>query len=198
MDYSKQYMSSQSVLDRLSRVNDYLVSQNIRAKTVIVGGSSFLILNELYGLNSTSRKTHDIDIALFETENDLTLTQSKDLTTLFETYSIEDRASGVLLPEISEILDKKELLDLTNITTFSHLTVYTLTLEMFVVIKSLTERLVDLEDVEDILSKPDIASKLNIQKTIDYISDYKFDKTNVNSFNQHHDYVLEKLRGLLV
>jgi len=161
--YNSKKINALGIRQKLKILDEMCKENSVDAEFIIVGGAA---LNLIMDKNKMEpRGTIDIDVSGFTTNKE------EKLMEMFKLLDIES-VGGVLLPDNMEIMDSKEYEELDD--DYSKISVYFVTVEMFICIKALTKR---PRDRDDILNE-DILSLCDPQKTINLIVEYLSFHTN--------------------
>lgn len=155
--------NTKDIITELLILDELCVENNIYSEFIIIGGASLVIILEKEGIDY--RTTSDIDIARIHTNDEKTFDKiiNQDLK-----ERINTRVEAIMIPDIQEILEINEFEELYH-DLFENIKPYIATPELLVVLKSISTRSIDMDDILN----SDILDMVDARKTINFIEEYK-------------------------
>lgn len=185
--HSEDISNSKDIIAELSILDELCAEKSIYTEFIIVGGALLIIILEDEGV--TYRMTSDIDIARIRTNDEQTLDEilSRDLQ-----ERINTRVEGIMIPDATEILETDELEEFHH-GLFKNIKPYIATPELLVVLKSISDRKIDMEDV----LKSGLLGVVDTKRTIELIEEYKSFSPFSELPDSHWEEVVNELKKKL-
>lgn len=181
MNFREEPMHVEDIRSRLRAFDMLAKKDNVKVRVLVLGGTA-LALNLALENKGEIRPTRDIDVSFIDEIPD-------EFKVKLELLNINNDVEGVMNPDTTEIINNGEWRKFND--DYTNITVYLVSLEMLVAMKSLSQRQTDYNDAIN----RDVLAIVDKRHAISLIEDYKGDILNPDSMNHHYKEVLEILKA---
>lgn len=179
MNFREEPMHVENIRRRLKAFDMLAKKADLRVRVLVLGGTA-LSLNLALKNKGEIRSTRDIDVSFIDEV-------PKEFKETLEMLNINNDVERVMNPDTTEIINNGEWREFND--DYTNITVYLISLEMLVAMKSLSQRQTDYNDA----TNKAVLEVLNRERAIALINEYKGDILNPDSMNHHYKEVLEIL-----